>query len=155
MKIDDKCVVSFHYTLTDGEGVELDSSRGQEPLVYLHGAGGIIPGLENALSGKSPGEEFEITVPPAEAYGEVRPEMVQTVPHSAFQEVGGDVQPGMRFQAQGPGGQVQIVTVKSVSDEGVEVDANHPLAGQALHFDIKVEDVREATEDELSHGHAH
>jgi FKBP-type peptidyl-prolyl cis-trans isomerase SlyD len=154
MKIDEKCVVTFHYKLTDEDGVELDSSAGREPLVYLHGCGRIIPGLESALEGKSPGERLQVAVQPEQAYGHVDPDLVQTVPHSAFQNAD-DVQPGMQFQAQGPGGQVQVVTVTEVSDEGVEVDANHPLAGQVLHFDVTVEDVRRASEEEIAHGHAH
>jgi len=154
MKIDEKCVVTFHYKMTNDNGVELDSSAGREPLVYLHGGGKIIPGLESALEGKSPGERLQVTVQPEQAFGNVDPDLIQTVPPSAFENAD-DVQPGMQFQAQGPQGRAQVVTVTEVSDEGIQVDANHPLAGQVLHFDVSVEDVRQATEEEIAHGHAH
>lgn len=147
-------VVAFHYTLNDDAGNELDSSKGKEPLAYLHGHNGIIPGLERELEGKAAGDAMKVTVQPAEAYGEKNPELVQAVPREAFQGVE-DIEVGMQFQAQGSEGQVQMVVVREVNDENVTVDANHPLAGQVLHFDVSVEEVREATEEELAHGHVH
>ncbi|GAB3368767.1 peptidylprolyl isomerase [Spongiibacter taiwanensis] len=154
MNIANNCVVAFHYTLTDDEGNELDSSKGKEPLAYLHGHSGIIPGLERELEGKVAGDAMKVTVQPADGYGELNPELVQAVPRAAFQGVD-QIEVGMQFQAQGAGGQVQMVVVKEVSDELVTVDANHPLAGQVLHFDVSIEGVREATEEEISHGHVH
>lgn len=154
MQVANNCVVAFHYTLTSDDGVELDSSKGKDPLAYLHGHGGIIPGLERELEGKAAGDSLKVTVEPADAYGEVNPELVQPVPREAFQGVD-SIEVGMQFQAQGSNGQVQMVVVKDVSDETVTVDANHPLAGQTLHFDVNIEDVREASEEELEHGHVH
>ena len=145
-------VVSFNYKLTNAEGETLDQSQG-EPLAYLHCAGNIIPGLENALLGKTVGENFTVTVPAAEGYGEYNPELVQEVPAQMFQGVD-NIQAGMQFQAQTDDG-VQIVTVKAVEGENVIVDANFPLAGQDLTFEVEIVEIRDATEDELQHGHAH
>lgn len=145
-------VVSFHYTLTDENGTVIDKSEGQ-PLVYLHGAGNIIPGLENALTGKNVGDKLNVNVPAAEGYGEYNAEMVQEVPRNMFQGVD-DIQAGMQFQAQTDDG-IQIVTVKDVNDESVFVDGNHPLAGQNLNFDVEIVDIRPATQEELEHGHVH
>jgi FKBP-type peptidyl-prolyl cis-trans isomerase SlyD len=154
MNIEDKCAVSIHYTLTNEQGDKLDSSEGQDPLRYLHGARNIIPGLEAALAGKSAGDQLTVTIQPEDAYGEINPEMIQVVPREAFQGID-DVQPGMQFQASGPDGQAQVVTIRAVGEEGITVDGNHPLAGQVLNFDVTVEDVREATKEELEHGHVH
>lgn len=145
-------VVSFHYTLTDENGTVIDKSEGQ-PLVYLHGAGNIIPGLENALTGKTVGDKLNVNVPAAEGYGEYNADMVQEVPRNMFQGVD-DIQAGMQFQAQTDDG-IQIVTVKDVNDESVFVDGNHPLAGQNLNFDVEIVDIRPATQEELDHGHVH
>ena len=154
MNIDDKCVVSMHYTLTNENGEELDSSNGRDPLKYLHGASNIVPGLERALTGKAAGDNVQVVVQPDDGYGQVNPQMVQTVPRSAF-EGAPEIKAGMQFQAQGPQGQVQMITVTDVTGDDVTVDGNHPLAGQVLHFEVSVEEVRAATEEELSHGHAH
>ncbi|MBK8163096.1 MAG: peptidylprolyl isomerase [Gammaproteobacteria bacterium] len=154
MQIQDDCVVSIHYTLTNEEGDELDSSVGQDPLVYLHGAGNIIPGLEIALVGGSAGDRLEVTVQPEDGYGEVDPDLIRRVPRDAFEGIE-RVEPGMQFQTQGPNGQVMRVTVRESDDEGVLIDANHPLAGQILYFSVSIEGVRTATEEELAHGHAH
>ncbi|WP_031435519.1 FKBP-type peptidyl-prolyl cis-trans isomerase [Methylomarinum vadi] len=152
MQITDNTAVSIHYTLTNSVGETLDSSVGSEPLVYLHGAGNIISGLEDALTGKTPGDKFNVTVEPEDAYGEKRAEMIQVVPKSMFGDM--PVEEGMQFQAEvshGPG----IITVIHIDGEEVTIDGNHPLAGEALTFDVEVMDVREASEDEIAHGHIH
>ncbi|WP_435104889.1 FKBP-type peptidyl-prolyl cis-trans isomerase [Arhodomonas sp. AD133] len=153
MQISKDKVVAINYTLRDSEGEVLDTSPEGEPLQYVHGAGNIIPGLENALEGKEPGDDLSVTVPPEEAYGERDDRLQQDVPLEMFQGVD-KVEPGMRFQAQTEGG-TQIVTVAAVEDDKVTVDANHPLAGQTLNFEVKVSEVREASDEELEHGHVH
>lgn len=146
-------VVTIHYTLTNDQGEVLDSSRDREPLVYLEGSQNIIGGLESALTEKSSGDQAKVSVEPAEGYGEINEELVQPVPLTAFEGVE-KIEPGMQFQAQTPGGP-QIVRVVEVEDENVVIDANHPLAGQTLHFDVEVVETREPTEEEVEHGHAH
>ena len=153
MKIAHEKVVSIHYTLTNSEGTVLDSSSGGEPLAYLHGFGNIIPGLENALEGKGAGDKLSVTVEPEQGYGARDERLVQAVPRSAFKGVE-DIAPGMQFQAQGPQG-ARLVVVTQVADDEVTVDANHPLAGQTLNFDVEVSGVRDATAEELEHGHVH
>ena len=152
--IAEKTVVTMHYTLTDQEGTTLDSSRESDPLSYLHGVGALIPGLEKELTGKAAGATLTVSVPPEEAYGEVIDELLQEVDKSIF-EVQEGIEPGAVFHAQGPDGEVQPVVIKAVQGETVIVDANHPLAGMTLNFDVEVISVREATDDELDHGHAH
>jgi FKBP-type peptidyl-prolyl cis-trans isomerase SlyD len=154
MLVDADKVVLIHYTLTDDAGEVLDSSAGREPLAYLHGKGNIIPGLENALAGKKVGEKLNVKVEPAQGYGERDEQLVQAVPRQAFESVG-EVNPGMQFQAQTPQGETRIVTVTQVADDLVTVDANHPLAGTHLTFDVEVTEVRDATPEELEHGHVH
>jgi FKBP-type peptidyl-prolyl cis-trans isomerase SlyD len=152
MTIKDNSAVSFHYTLTDDDGQQLDSSVGKEPLAYLHGAGNIIPGLENALTGKAVGDAMTVAVAAAEGYGEVQKELIQDVPRSSFQGID-EIEVGMQFEAQtGQGGAVPV-TVTAVTDETITVDGNHPLAGKNLNFDVTIEAVRDATEEELERGH--
>ncbi|MBT6318979.1 MAG: peptidylprolyl isomerase [Porticoccaceae bacterium] len=154
MSIKDNSAVSFHYSLADDEGQQLDSSAGKEPLAYLHGAGNIIPGLENALTGKAVGDSMTVAVSAAEGYGEVQQELIQDVPRTSFQGVE-QIEVGMQFEAQtGQGGTVPV-TVTAVTDETVTVDGNHPLAGKNLNFDVSIEAVRDATAEELEHGHVH
>lgn len=154
MTIKENSAVSFHYTLTDDAGQKIDSSAGQDPLAYLHGAGNIIPGLENALEGKAVGDQLNVAVSAEEGYGPVQQELIQDVPRSAFQGVE-SIEIGMQFEAQtGQGGAVPV-TVTAVTDETVTVDGNHPLAGKSLNFDVTIEAVREATAEELEHGHVH
>ncbi len=154
MQIRENCVVSIHYTLTNGAGDQLDSSSDQDPFTYLHGSRGIIPGLEKALEGKSPGDEFQVTIPPAEAYGEVNEGLIQSIPREAFAGIE-QLEPGMQFQTRDPNGQTLNITVREVAEDNVKIDANHPLAGQALHFDVSITGVREATDEEIAHGHVH
>ncbi|MCM5703328.1 peptidylprolyl isomerase [Larsenimonas salina] len=153
MEIAQNTVVAFHYTLKNDSGEVLDSSEGREPLTYLHGAGNIVPGLEKEMAGKTEGEKFEVRVDSTEGYGEVQPALVQEVPRDAFQGVD-NVEPGMQFQAQTEGGPL-LVTVKDVQGDTVTVDGNHPLAGEALNFDVSIQEVREASAEEVEHGHVH
>ncbi len=153
MKIEKDKVVEINYTLKDKDGNVMDASNGQ-PLAYLHGHGNLIPGLEKELEGKEVGDKFTVTIPAAEAYGERNDALVQTgVPKEMFQGVD-NLEVGMRFEAQTEQG-MHSVEITEVTDEGVTVDGNHPLAGQDLTFDIEVMSVRDATEEELEHGHAH
>lgn len=150
MKISKDKVVSIHYTLTNDAGDVVDSSHQRgTPLTYIQGHGNLIPGMENGLEGKAVGEKFIIDVEPKEGYGEVREELIQQVPRAQFGEEA--VEAGMQFQAQTQQGAV-LVTIKDVSEEFVTVDANHALAGENLHFDVEVTEVREATEQELTQG---
>ncbi len=153
MLVGPNCVVSIFYTLTNDQGEIMDQSPEGEPLSYLHGAAGIIPGLENELAGKSAGDEFKVTIVPAEAYGERREDLVQVVPRESL-PAGIEVEAGMQLNAQTPNGPVTVM-VTGMDDATITVDGNHPLAGQTLHFEGTVDTVREATEEELSHGHAH
>lgn len=154
MQIAPETVAAIDYKLTDAEGQVLDTSEGRGPLTYLHGAGNIIPGLETALEGQNPGDSVSVTVEPAEAYGDRDERLIQQVPMEAFEGVD-QVEPGMRFQATDEQGQGRVVTVTEVADDQVTVDANHPLAGQSLNFEVSVVDVRAATAEEIDHGHAH
>ena len=153
MQIADKSVVLMHYTLTNDKGEVLDSSEGSEPLAYLHGGGNIIPGLENALTGKKAGDKLKVTVQPQDGYGLRDDSLVQQVPRRAFQGVA-NVQPGMSFSADSPNGPVRV-TVTKVQGDMVTVDSNHALAGEVLNFDVEITEVREATQEELDHGHVH
>jgi len=153
MQIANNKVVSIHYTLKNDAGDVLDSSQGEAPLAYLHGANNIIPGLEKALEGKQVGDTLEATIEAADAYGEINENLIQTVPINLFQGVD-KVEPGMQFQAETPNG-TQIITVAAVNGDEVTIDGNHPLAGERLHFSVEVTDVRDATAEELAHGHAH
>lgn len=153
MQIAKNAVVAIDYTLTDDNGQVLDTSQERGPLSYLHGAGNIIPGLEKALEGKAEGEKVNVTVPPEDGYGQRDESLVQAVPKKMFAETA-EPEPGMQFQAMGPDG-ARILTVMKVEDDQVTVDANHPLAGQQLNFDVAVVDVREASEEEVEHGHVH
>ena len=147
MTISKNSVVSIHYTLTDDEGKELDSSIGKTPLEYIHGNGYLISGLEKQLEGKSEGDKFTAVIEPKDAYGEYNEAFVQEVNRNQFPE-GIKIEEGMQFQADTAAGS-QIVTVTKVTDDKVTVDANHELAGKRLHFDVEVVSVREATEEEI------
>ena len=146
--------VSIEYTLTNDDGDVIDSSAGGAPLVYLQGAGNIIPGLEKALEGKAVGEELTVTVEPEDAYGEYSAELVSTLSASMFEGVD-QLEVGMQFHASAPDGQMQIVTIRDLDGDDVTVDGNHPLAGQRLTFKVKHVAVRDASEEEVAHGHVH
>jgi FKBP-type peptidyl-prolyl cis-trans isomerase SlyD len=152
MQISTNKVVSIHYTLTDNAGTILDTSSGRDPLFYIQGLGHLIPGMEEGMEGKAAGEKFKLKVSPEKGYGVHKPEMIQQVPIEAFGEQ--MVSPGMQFEA-GTEENRFMVTVTSVDDKLVTVDANHPLAGKELNFEVEVMEVREATAEEISHGHVH
>jgi FKBP-type peptidyl-prolyl cis-trans isomerase SlyD len=153
MLIADNTVAEFHYTLTNSRGEVLDSSVEEEPLSYLHGHENIIPGLERAMTGKQPGDRFQVTVTPEDAYGDRDEELVQVLPRRTFRGIDA-IEPGMQFQARSEEG-TQLITVTKVEGDQITVDGNHPLAGETLHFDVAVTSVRAATAEELEHGHAH
>lgn len=146
-------VVSLHYTLTDDHGLVLDTSRERGPFTYLHGYGNIIPGLENALNGCEAGFSSVVQVAPAEGYGEYNQQAVFEVPRAQFPP-NEEIQVGMQVQGEGAHGIVTF-TVVAVNDSGIVLDGNHPMAGKTLHFDVEVLEVRDATAQELDHGHVH
>lgn len=150
MTISKDSVVSIEYTLTDDENEVLDSSEGTGPLEYLHGHNNLIPGLEKHLEGKGAGDAFKVSVAPADAYGEYQDELLVEVARNQFPD---DVEivEGMQFEAGSPEGS-RVVTVTEVNGDKIKVDANHPLAGETLHFDVKVVSVRESTEEERQNG---
>jgi len=152
--IGENSVVAMHYKLTDGDDITIDSSEGSEPLTYLHGSGNVIPGLEKALVGKAEGDNLQVEVAPAEGYGEILPELIQSIEKSSFQGVE-KIEVGMSFEATGPDGSMQRVEVKEIEGDMITIDANHPLAGITLKFDVTIVSIREATEQELEHGHVH
>jgi FKBP-type peptidyl-prolyl cis-trans isomerase SlyD len=151
--IADGKVVSIQYTLRNGDGEVLDQSTPGDPLHYLHGAGNIVPGLERQLTGLAVGARLSAAVPPAEGYGEANPEGRQRIPKSAFGGIA--LEPGLELYTHGPDGSPLPLWVVGVGIDTVEVDFNHPLAGQTLHFAVEVLALRDATADEMTHGHAH
>ncbi|WP_282343302.1 peptidylprolyl isomerase [Pseudomonas sp. PS02288] len=146
--------VSIDYTLTNDAGEVIDSSAGGAPLAYLQGAGNIIVGLEKALEGKQVGDQVKVSIEPEEAYGEYSAELVTTLSRAMFEGVD-ELEVGMQFHASGPDGGMQIVTIRDLDGDDVTVDGNHPLAGQRLNFDVTVVDVRDASAEEVAHGHIH
>jgi FKBP-type peptidyl-prolyl cis-trans isomerase SlyD len=153
MQIAKNTAVQINYTLKNDAGEVLDSSEGAEPLAYLQGNGNLIPGLEKALEGKRAGDAVNVTIPPEDAYGVRDDSLIQDVPRSAFEGIA-DIEVGMQFHAESNHGP-RTVTVTKVAPDTVTVDGNHPLADQTLHFAVKIIDVREASQEELSHGHVH
>jgi len=153
MTISHHKVVTIDYTLKNSEGEVLDSSEGQEPLLYLHGAENIVAGLERELEGKKVGDSLVTTVSPEDGYGVRNEELVAAVPRQMFEGDMG-IEVGMSFQAETDQG-VQTVNIVAVTDDEITVDGNHPLADETLHFDVTVRAVREATDEELEHGHVH
>ena len=153
MQVADNMAVSIHYTLTNDEGEVLDSSVGDESLVYLQGGGNIISGLEKAMVGRVTGDKFNVRIAPEDAYGEIMDDMVQVISRDMFEGID-DIEVGMQFHADVSHG-TGIVTVVGIEDDNITIDGNHPLAGIALTFDVEVIDVRAATEEETAHGHIH
>jgi len=153
MQIAERCVAYFHYTLTNDAGEVLDSSEGREPLPYLHGVGNIVVGLEKALSGKKAGDKLNVDVSPEEGYGVRNDALIQVVPKAAFKGVD-NLEPGMQFHAESNAGPVSVV-ITQIDGENVTIDGNHPLAGETLHFVVEITEVREASVEEVLHGHVH
>jgi FKBP-type peptidyl-prolyl cis-trans isomerase SlyD len=152
MQIGKEKVVAIHYTLRDNSGNILDSSEGRDPLHYIQGIGNLIPGMEEGLEGKIKGDKVDIKVSPEKGYGVRNDQLIQKVPRSAFGDQ--EVRKGMQFQAGSTHGS-QVVTVTEVNLDSITVDGNHPLAGVELNFAVEVMDVREASKEELDHGHVH
>jgi FKBP-type peptidyl-prolyl cis-trans isomerase SlyD len=149
MQITKNKVAGIHYTLRDNAGTILDTSDGRDPLYYLHGAGNLIAGMEEGLEGKTEGDKFELKISPDKGYGEKDPSMTQKVPRSAFGDQ--EVKKGMKFSTD----RGAVVTVTDIGLDSITVDANHPLAGVELNFAVEVMEVRNATADEIQHGHVH
>ena len=153
MKIENNKVVGIEYTLKDKDGEVVDTNAGSgEPLYFIQGLGTIVPGLERAMNGKAVGESFDVEVKAVDGYGELDPTRTRRVPRSVVGDM--DVKVGMMLQATGPEG-ASVVTVAEVTDTEIVIDGNHPMAGKDLFFSIRVSEIRDATEEELAHGHAH
>ncbi len=153
MVIADEKVVSIHYKLTSDDGQVIQESAAGEPLSYIHGAGNIVLGLESALSGKSGGDKLKVSVNPEQGYGPRNDALIQELPRKMFEGID-DIQEGMQFQAQSEQG-TQVITVTNVDGDRITVDGNHPLAGQVLNFEVEVDSVRDASAEEIAHGHVH
>ncbi|MCB0278316.1 MAG: peptidylprolyl isomerase [Calditrichaeota bacterium] len=153
MTISKDKVVHIHYTLTNNEGEVLDSSEGREPLAYLHGNGNLISGLENELNGKKKGDKLSVKIQPEDAYGLRDEALIQDVPLSNFTKPD-EVEIGIQFQIQTNEG-VKIATVVDKKEDEATLDLNHPMAGIELNFDVEIIEVRDASKEELSHGHVH
>ena len=146
-------VVTIHYTLKDDSGTVLDSSAGGDPLAYIQGHGNLISGLEKALEGKTGGDKMAVTISAADGYGTRNEALIQRVPRRALQGAG-DIRKGMQFQARTEDG-MRMFTVTGIAGDMVTLDGNHPLADKTLHFDVEILSVREASSEELEHGHVH
>ena len=153
MKVEKDKVVSFHYQLAEESGAEVENSNGREPMTFLFGHGNIIPGLEQAMVDHAAGDKFDVVVPAKDAYGERREDFIQRVPKKYFHDAD-HLAPGMHTVLNTKDGR-RSVTVVKVGSSVVDVDLNHPLAGKTLHFGVEITDIRDATEEELEHGHVH
>ncbi len=155
MQVAKNAVVTIDYTLKnpDGHVIDSTSNENRQPLPYIHGTGGLIPGLEKALDGKNPGDALSVIVPPEEAYGPRDEKLINSVPKTAFGN--NAIVVGAQFRTQDKQGHQHVVTIAKIDADTVTIDANHPLAGITLHFEVTIKDVREATPDELAHGHVH
>jgi FKBP-type peptidyl-prolyl cis-trans isomerase SlyD len=152
MIIEPNSVVTMHFSVYSEDKTQIDSSREGDPMVYLQGSRHLIDGLEKAMLGKEVGDQFKLSVKPSEAYGERQEALMQAVPKDMFK--GMDIEPGMQFRATTDDGEQSVIIVE-VTEEEVVVDGNHPLAGLTLLFDVEILDIREATSEEIAHGHAH
>jgi FKBP-type peptidyl-prolyl cis-trans isomerase SlyD len=148
-------VASVAYTLTNAEGQVIDQADKENPMAFIHGVGGMILGFEKALEGKNVGDSFSLVVEPADAYGERNDTLTQDLERSMFAGIPDDqLVVGAQFQSQTDAG-IEVVTIAAIEGDTVKIDANHPLAGETLHFDVEMLDIRDATEEELAHGHVH
>jgi FKBP-type peptidyl-prolyl cis-trans isomerase SlyD len=154
VKIAQDTVVQFDYKLRDHNGVLIDEGEGDAGLVYLHGHGQIVPGLEKALDGKTSGEKVKAVVPPKEGYGEKQEDSLMRVPKADLPEPD-SLEPGLEIIGETPTGDTETFWVVEVADDSVLLTSDHPLAGVELHFDVHVREVRAATAEEIEHGHAH
>jgi FKBP-type peptidyl-prolyl cis-trans isomerase SlyD len=154
MTVKKDAVVEMHYTLKNDAGEVVDSSKGQDPMPFIQGRGNIIPGLEKALEGMKVGDTCDVSVKPEDGYGVHHAEGIQEIPKEALQGIE-NLEIGMELQSQDEQGNSFIVRVEEIKDDVVIINANHPLSGQTLHFNVSIESVREATADELEHGHVH
>jgi len=154
MHAEENKVVSIEYTLKDDNGETIDSSVGDEPLAFIFGSGHIIPGLEAALSGKSTGEKLSVRVPPEEGYGSRMEELTQVVSREMFEGVD-NIEVGMQFHAQNESGEMHVITVTHIDGDNLTVDGNHALADMHLNFEVEIKDIRDASAEELDHGHVH
>jgi len=154
MKIDEFKAVILNYVVKDETGTVIDSSEADGPISYIHGTEDLIPGLESALQGREQGDKLAVNVPQAEAYGPRDEQLVESVPLANFEGVS-DIKAGMSFQTEMDDGSPMVVRVVSVDQTHCVVDGNHPLAGKDLNFEVEVTMVREASSDELEHGHVH
>jgi FKBP-type peptidyl-prolyl cis-trans isomerase SlyD len=153
MNIDNNCVVSLQFTLTDADGTEIHKTTAEDPMVYLHGWGELIDGLERALVGKGAGDELEVTVEPNDGYGDIDPALIGVHPKTDFSDV--DLHVGVELQGEDEDGELRLLRIIEIDGDEVKVDMNHPLAGKTLTFAVAVGSVREATEAEIAHGHVH
>lgn len=153
MVISKNKVVSIDYTLKNTEGEIIDSSEGLDPLVYIQGIGNLIPGLEEFLEGKKVGDSFNAVIPPEKAYGNFDESLVQLIPSKYFEQIP-NLEIGMQLQAN-MDGEIRVVTVTAIEETEIQIDANHPLSGETLNFDVIVKSIRDASEEELEHGHVH
>lgn len=147
-------VVSFHYTLKDSKGKQLESSVGADPMMYLHGAENIVPGLERQMEGKAVGAKFDAKIAPEDGYGVRDERAAQSVPRNSF-PADIDIEVGAQFTAEAPDGSIMPVWVTGVDKDNVQIDRNHPLAGETLNFNIEVVAIRDASKEEVAHGHPH
>lgn len=154
MIVESNKVVSIHYILTDDDNNILDQNSKEQPLIYLHGAGNVISGLEEALAGKTSGDQLKTRIEPEHAYGIRQEDKVQSMPIDSFQGVD-KIEPGMQFHAAGANGENIVVTITQIEGDQVTIDGNHPLSGVALTFDVEILDIRDATAEELTHKHIH
>lgn len=153
MTIQKNKVVAIDYKLSDRDGNLIDSSEGHGALLYIQGIGNLIPGLEKALEGKKAGENIKVAIPAVEAYGERNDSLCQKVPKDQFDTSEG-IELGMQFEVETEAGEL-VVTVVEVEKDTITVDGNHPLAGVELHFDVTIKSIRDASQEELAHGHVH
>jgi FKBP-type peptidyl-prolyl cis-trans isomerase SlyD len=154
LKIQDNLVVTINYKLTDDEGIVLDSSEGDEPMAYIHGTDSLVPGLEKAMYDKSIGDSLKVRVESADGYGEILPDLVQEMDRKDFKDME-PIEVGMEFHSQDENGEILQIEIKKIENDKVTIDANHPFAGMNQNFEIDIVDIREASEEELDHGHVH